>query len=152
MHTHLYYVRVCTLTLKFYSGSQQTSITPELEISIRLCKTTVWLFLELQDTNYGKNEFIYTVISSVISFLTYFCFGSYSNNVRRISYTTYMREQEYIQNCGWKPARHRHIEIRRPNFKDIIKTQHTKADCADVARTVLSRDTNYSLCTMAFNL
>jgi hypothetical protein len=110
------------------------------------------MFLELQETNYGINGFIYTVISSVISFLTYFCFGSYSKNVARISYTTYMREQEYIRNCGWKPARHRHIEIRRPNFKDNIQTQHTKADYANVARTVLSQDTNYSLCTMAFNL
>ena len=64
-----------------------------------------------------------------------------------------MTERQYIQNCGCKPARHGHIEIRRPNLKDNIKTQHTKkADYADVARTVLSQDTNYSLCTMAFSL
>jgi hypothetical protein len=92
------------------------------------------------------------VISSVIPFLTYFCFGAYSKNVARISYITYIREQEYIQNCGWKPTRHRHIEIRRPNLEDNIKTLHTEADYADVARTALSQDTNYSLCIMAFNL
>jgi len=68
------------------------------------------------------------------------------------THTTYMRQQDYIQNCGWKPTGHRHIEIRRPNLKDNIKTQHTKADYTDVGRTVLSQDTNYSLCIMAFSL
>jgi len=34
-------------------------MTLELEISIGLRKTKVWLFLELQETNYGKNEFIW---------------------------------------------------------------------------------------------
>jgi hypothetical protein len=73
-------------------------------------------------TNYGKNLFIYTVISSIISFPIYFCFGAHSKNVARISYTPYMREQDYIQNCGWKPARHRHTDIEGPNLKDSIKT------------------------------
>jgi hypothetical protein len=71
-----------------------------------------------------KKLFIYTVISSVISFLAYFCFSAYSKNVARITDTTYMREQDYIKKL-WLET-HRHIEIQRPNLKDDIKTQHKR--------------------------